>query len=190
MPRRCKCHLCKKDITVDIAKIYKDTTLKTPKDFKFCSNECIEKYKTEINFKVQEKLDFAELLEYIILIHNQKYIPNGFYVMLYDLRNGTIRRSGMIISKNKEGVKWCDILITYKYCLDKINWALDNKEFKSDTAKLNYCLAIVKNNIDKAVFNHKKELNNKTINTKNIIENETECEYKPRKFKNDISDIL
>lgn len=190
MPRKCKCHFCKNEITVDEAIIYKDIRLKTPKEFKFCSNECIEKYKIEMEFKTQEKQDFAELCDYITLIFNQNYIPNGFFVMLNDLRNGTIRKNGIVITKNKQGVKWNEILITYKYCEDKIKWSLDNKEFKSDIAKLNYCLAIVKNNIDKAIFNYKKEINNKNMNTKNIIENNTDYEYKPRKFKNDISNIL
>ena len=191
LPRKCKCCLCKSDIDVDKAIIYTDINHKTPKKLKFCSNECMYKYISELEFKAQEKQDFADLCKYIINICDLKYIPNGFFIILNDLRNGTIRKNGIVIKNNKQGVQWSELLITYKYCSEKIKWALDNKDFKSDMAKLNYCLAIVKNNIDKAMFNYRKNKNDKDINIENIVlSGDSKYIYKAQENKNDISDIL
>lgn len=190
MARQCKCSYCKEQINSNDALAYTDNNLKTPKKIKFCNEICLEGYITNQQSKIKEKKDYADLCEYIMKLHNKNYLPDYFFILLNDLRNGTIRKKGLMIKKEKEGVPWIDILNSYKFSEKTILWTIDNKKISEYINELKYCLAIVKSNIEKAKNQiKKKELENINVKEKDIIIS-NDYKYKSKEFKNDISDLL
>lgn len=192
MPRLSKCKLCNTEIQKNDEIIYIDETYKKPRKIKVCSQKCCEEYANKVKLKLKEKEDYKKLCEYIMQIHKQDFLPDYFYILLTDLRNGTIRQKGIIVNKKKEGVSWEDILNAYKYCEKDILHILDvKKDFGSFINELKYCLAIVKNNmINAKKYFNQKEINDnldKNVNVENINNKYT---YKKKEFKNDISNIL
>jgi hypothetical protein len=152
-----------------------------------CSQECIDKYINEKEKVKEENKSYIELCEYIMKIHNKKTLPNLFYIYLQDLRNGTIRQKGIILRKTKIGVPWNDILNAYKYCEEKIKKVISTMNFNNDLGEVNYCLAIVKSNIDKA--KQRKQQQNINNIDRNIVIAE-DIDYKKKTFDNDISELF
>jgi hypothetical protein len=183
-----KCSYCKSDIDKKDVIKYTDELSKTPKKLNMCSNECIENYKRDRLFKIKEKEEYANLCEYIMKIHNQSFLPNGFYFILRELRDGTIRQKDIHIKKHNQGVPWSDLLVAYKYSEESIKKSINTKVFNNLMGELNYGLAIVKNNLNKAKqLNSQKKMNEK-IQSEIIIEDN--YTYIKKDFNDDISDIL
>lgn len=183
-----KCAYCKTNTDKkDIIK-YIDEYAKTPKKLNMCSNECIDNYKEEQIFKVKERKEYIDLCEYIMKIHNQTFLPNSFYFILRELRDGTIRQEGINIKKHNQGVPWNDLLISYKYSEETIIKSINTKIFNNLIGELKYCLAIVKNNLKKAKQQNNQKKMNKKI--KNEINLDTNYDYIKKDFSDDISHIL
>lgn len=183
-----KCNYCKCDIDKKNVIKYVDEFSKTPKKINMCSEECIENYKRDQLFKIKEKEEYANLCEYIMKIHNQTFLPSGFYFILRELRNGTIRQKDIHIKKHNQGVPWSDLLIGYKYSEESIKKSINTKAFNNLMGELNYGLAIVKNNLSKAKqLNNQKKMNDKIESNVTMEDN---YEYIKKDFKDDISSIL
>lgn len=183
-----KCAFCKTDIKKENVIKYIDKYSKKEKKVNMCSVNCIKEYEHEQEIKKQETKNYINLCEYIMKIHKQTFLPSGFYVILRELRDGTIRQKGIYIKKYKQGVEWKDIFNAYKYSENSINRVLSTKTFETIMNELNYCLAIVKNNLAKSKqINQQKQMNEK-IETKVHIADE--YEYKKKEDSSDISDIL
>ena len=167
---------------------YLDEYVKTPKKVNMCSQTCIENYKRDQEFKIQERDGYLILCEYVMKVHNYSFLPNGFYTILKDLRDGTVRQRDILIKKDKQGVPWKDLLVSYKFSEASIKRSVLTKSFNTLTNELQYGLAIVKNNLTKAKqLQKQKEMNEKIIN-KVIIDDG--CQYTKKVFKDDISDML
>jgi len=183
-----KCAYCKNNTDKEKVIKYLDEFTKVPKKLNMCSNECIENYKQQQIFKLKEKEEYANLCEYIIKIHNQTFLPSSFYFILRELRDGTIRQKDIHIKKHNQGVSWSDLLISYKYSEESIKKSINTKVFNNLMGELNYCLAIVKNNLGKAKQqNNQKKMNEKIKNKVNL---DIDYDYKKKLFSDDISDIL
>ena len=183
-----KCAYCKNDTDKKDVIKYIDLLVKVPKKLNMCSDKCIENYKKDQLFKIKEKEEYATLCEYIMKIHNQSFLPNGFYFILRELRDGTVRQKDIHIKKHNQGVTWGDLLISYKYSEDSIKKSIDRIDFNSLIGELKYSLAIVKNNLKKAIQqNQQKKMNDKVETKINIS---TDYDYKKKDFTDDISEIL
>jgi hypothetical protein len=183
-----KCNYCKTNVSKETIIKYLDEFSKTPKKLNMCSIECVNKYRQEKMQKIQEQDEYITLCEYIMQIHNQTYLPNGFYMFLNDLRNGTIRQKGVLIKKDKQGVPWQDLLIAYKYSENSIKKAILTKPFDNFMRELQYGLAIVKNNLNKSKQIQKQKKLNEKLESK--IPNKEDYLYIKKEFNDDISDIL
>lgn len=183
-----KCVYCKNNTDKKDVIKYLDESAKTPKKLNMCSNECIDNYKKEQAFKAQEKEEYANLCEYIMKVHNQTFLPNSFYFILRELRDGTIRQKDIHIKKHNQGVPWSDLLISYKYSEESIKRSLNMKVFNNLMGELKYCLAIVKNNLNKAKQQHNQKKMNEKIENK--VDLDINYDYIKKDFSDDISDIL
>ena len=180
----CGCMVDKKD---EIK--YLDKYIKTPKKVNMCSQNCIENYKRDQEFKIKERDGYVLLCEYIMKVHGHSFLPSAFSTLLKDLRDGTIRQQReILVKKDKKGVSWNDLLISYKFSEASIKKSVLIKSFNTLTNELQYGLAIVKNNMAKAKQLQKQKDMNSKIGSKVTIEDD--CNYVKKVFKDDISDFL
>jgi len=183
-----KCNYCKCDVDKKDVIKYMDEYIKTPKKVNMCSQLCIDNYKTEQISKKTEKDDYILLCEYIMKIHGHSFLPSTFCTLLKDLRDGTMRQKDILIKKDKQGVIWKDILISYKYSEESIKKSILIKSFNTLTNELQYGLAIVKNNLYKAKQMQVQKDMNEKVESKILIEDD--YQYIKKIFKDDISDVL
>lgn len=183
-----KCFYCKKDTDKKNVIQYIDEFSSVQKKLNSCSYDCINKYKEEKEAKKVERDSYIFLCDYIMKLHNQSFLPNSFYVILGDLRNGTVRQKNILIKREKQGVSWDDLLYAYKYSEEKIRQVLSYKSFANFSNELNYCLAIVKNNIGKSKNNLINKKINENVESKVIIGES--YNYIKKQDSDDISDIL
>jgi|GEM_PF-4083844 len=183
-----KCNYCKNDTEKKDVIKYLDEYIKTPKRVNMCSQTCIENYKREQDSKIKERDGYLLLCDYVMKVHNYTFLPNGFYTVLKDLRDGTIRQREILIKKDKQGVPWKDLLVSYKFSEASIKRSALTKSFNTLTNELLYGLAIVKNNLVKAKqLQKQKEMNEKIVNKVNL---DDETHYTKKVFKDDISNML
>lgn len=104
--------------------------------------------------KEQEKQEFDKLYSYvkteILNYPNDMALPKHLVMRLKGLRNGQF-----IANKNhktKADYPYSTILLTFKFCKQDIINAISKKEFKNETNKINYILAIVENKINDVVI--------------------------------------
>jgi hypothetical protein len=149
--RSVKCSLCKKRETFPKTDMYVEWTGKNKNVPKYWHHECWEESKEELEFIKNELQELDDLSNTIKNIHNLEKIPNGFYVYLQDLRNGTVKLGKSKMKKYKEGVPYNIIKKAYELSKKKIHWSKHNVNFKSDMSELVYGYKIMDSKINEAV---------------------------------------
>lgn len=105
----------------------------------------------------QEKQDWDKLYNYTrqILGYDEAMALPKFVVMrLKGLAEGKYYANKK--TKNMAKYDYNTIYLTFVYCKDKIQQALQTKNFTNEQAKFNYIFAIVNNNINDVVLRLKK----------------------------------
>lgn len=133
MARRCKCSICKKDLTTD--KAYKITNNKGKTTY-YCTKEEYEQL-------IKEKQDKEHCLEMVAQYMRLKFATP---IIIKE------------INKLHEYYEYIVIEKCFKENEKAINWFLDNNEDSSEFGKVRYCFTIIQNNINKTYQKHKKEL--------------------------------
>ena len=128
MARKCKCKLCGKWLTNDIA--YRDEKGKY-----YCSQEEYE----EIQRDKQRKEECFKYLE-------------GF------MRVPISKIARKRINELHEYYSYEVIYRTIKFVEDRIRYAVENKNFNSEQAMVNYLIAIIENNINIVLKEYEKEI--------------------------------
>jgi hypothetical protein len=132
MARRCKCVICKKDLTTD--KAYK--VIINGKSKYYC---CEEEYKNE----EKQKNDRQHCLEFVAKSMRLKFATPS------------VQKE---VNKLKEYYDYAVIERCFKENESSINWFLNNNEDSSDYGKCRYILTIIQNNINKTYKKYIKEL--------------------------------
>lgn len=135
MSRKCKCKICKKELTTDNAYLVVDE--KDKRNY-YCTKEEYDEYIKEINNK-------NKCEKYITDILNVPFLTPMFKKELNKLRK---YYSYQIIQR------------TFKDNLSNIRWFLDNKAGDNDYANMRYIVSIILNNIQKSAKNYNKEQEN------------------------------
>lgn len=130
MARKCKCRLCGKELTTDIAYCVQGKT----KSY-YCNKE-------EYDEVIKEQQIKSECMDYVAEIINMKFTPPA----MMKLVNGLNEFYDYIVIKR-----------AFKDNSDSIQWALINKKFSSEFAKYKYIISIVLNNIDKSYRSYSRE---------------------------------
>lgn len=105
----------------------------------------------------QEKQDWDKLYNYtrqILGYDEAMALPNFVVMRLKGLSDGKYYANKK--TKNMAKYDYNTIYLTFVYCKDKIQQALQNKNFTNEQAKFNYVFAIVNNNINDVVLRLKK----------------------------------
>ena len=127
MARKCKCKLCGKWLTTDIA--YRDEKGKY-----YCSQEEYE----EIQRDRQRKEECFKYLE-------------GF------MRVPISKIARKRINELHEYYSYEVIYRTIKFVEDRIRYAVENKNFNNEQSEVNYLMAIISNNINEVYKEYTKE---------------------------------
>ena len=184
MQWKCKCD-CGNECVV------KDTILKKEVHFMRscgCSKDINKNYQPKSNHMSQQDIaDWEKLYDYvnneIMKYPKSNMLSKKMVLMLKGLRFGQTIRNTKI--SNIEKYSFEVILNTFKFCRNKIDYALQTKDFYSDDIKLSYILAIVENNINTIymrMLNAKK--NKEKIETHDISEAFNYVnEFKPKENK-------
>lgn len=101
----------------------------------------------------QEKIDWDNLYQYVkkILDYDDTMVLPKFVVMrLKGLSEGKYYANKK--TKSMAQYDYKTIYLTFVYCKDKIQKALQTKSFTSEQNKFNYIMAIVENNINDVVI--------------------------------------
>ncbi|HDK7194908.1 TPA: hypothetical protein PTV74_003215 [Clostridium botulinum] len=170
MGRKCKCRICKKELTTDTAyKVVIDN-----KNAYYCNEE---EYKNTLK---------------------TKQLKDNCYNTIKNMLNEPFVTPMMKkeINKLKEFYDYIVIEKTFKECEENIKWFLSNKEYSTEYAKIRYIITIIQNNINSVYKRYTEELkemeklfkqsNNETIDI-NIINNSITNNLKNN---NDISEFL
>lgn len=98
-------------------------------------------------FTQEEWLELCEYVENDILNYdkNQK-APRSLYLRMRGLSKGQFIANNNI--KVQANYSYKIILITFKYSLLDIRYAMSTKSFKNEQQRINYIMAIVENNIN------------------------------------------
>lgn len=105
----------------------------------------------------QEIQDFDKLYKYVkqILGYDENMVLPKYMVMrIKGLADGKFYANAKV--KSMGNYDYNTIYFTFIYCKDKIQKALQTKDFKDEQAKFNYIFAIVSNNINDVVLKIKK----------------------------------
>jgi hypothetical protein len=159
--------------------------------------KCYPIYKEEEKVKEKENSQKNKLSEYIKVLHNVKRIPDNFWYLIEDLRNGTERfkENTSIEKKKKKGYGYDVILKSYEMVTKKCLHALATKKFQSEKSKLVYCLRIVEDNLldaqRKIIQENRKqkiiELEEEKFSEINRVR---KVDYKKKENKHDILDLF
>lgn len=171
MARKCKCKICKKDLTSDKAFCITINTGSKPKNTYYCSEEEYRKEQSEIHFWKQCQLATDEILGYPI-INNQRN------KLLSEILNSGYTREEL-----------------YDCIKEQSNYISECLRYRSDIdteyGKLCYMFAIIKGSI-KDITDRKKQEHKKEEMIQKAAENVEYTNVKVRKKKqtNSIMDIL
>ena len=132
MPRKCKCKICKKELTTDKAFMVLDT--KNKKHY-YCTQEEYEEELEEINSK-------NKCYETISTIMNIPFVTPMMKKELKKIRKYYIYP---VIER------------TFKDNSDSIQWFLNNKASDNEYGNMRYIISIILNNIQKTAKIYKKE---------------------------------
>ena len=134
----------------------------------------------------KEKQEFDKLYQYVkkLLGYDESMALPKFMVMrLKGLKDGKF------IANNKTttmaNYDYNTILLTFMFCKDKIQQALQSKKFTSEQNKFNYILAIVNNNINDVVIRMKNAKKSKQIAEKQVEKIEIDITPTIRPNQND-----
>ena len=134
----------------------------------------------------KEKQEFDKLYQYVkkLLGYDETMALPKFMVMrLKGLKDGKF------IANNKTttmaNYDYNTILLTFMFCKDKIQQALQGKKFTSEQNKFNYILAIVNNNINDVVIRMKNAKKSKQIAEKQVEKIEIDITPTTRPNQND-----
>lgn len=122
-----------------------------------CKEEYIEKEK-EKDVEVEKwKKVYGAILSTMGYRRGQ-VVPKSIITSIQDLRNGTNRfiRGASTIGK-KEGYTYEVILEAIKFCEKDITYALSKKEFKTESSRVAYVMAILRNNLEQVHNNVKRD---------------------------------
>lgn len=145
MARKYVCYICRNKDTDESMTIVKVSGQNRRVHIKNCHDIFIQ----EQEFKAREKKELDELVETIKEIHDIKIIPNQFYPLLQDLRNGN-ELFGRIGNKQyKQGYRYSTIRQAYIENEKDIKYWIGKKDFTNALGMLKYTLAIIRNNVDK-----------------------------------------
>lgn len=149
MARKCKCKICKTQLTTDIAYCITLTTTKTPKNVYYCSEQEYRQEQSDIHFWKQCQYATDDILGYPIVNNNRnkhmsEIISHGY----------TREQLHECISEQSEYIKKCLGL---------------RQDIESENHKLSYMFAIIKNSIRDITEKNKSKLN-KTMNVSQVSE--------------------
>ena len=138
----------------------------------------------------KEKQDFDKLYQYIKKIlgySDDMALPKFMVLRLKGLKDGKFIANNK--TKSKANYDYYTIFLTFVYCKDKIQKALQNKKFAKEQNKFNYIMAIVENNINDVVIRLKnaKKVEEKIEKTK-IVDYEIKVDKNNSDIKSHKSD--
>jgi hypothetical protein len=119
----------------------------------------------------KEKQDFDKLYQYVKKIlgySDDMALPKFMVMRLKGLKDGKFIANNK--TKSKASYDYYTIYLTFIYCKDKIQKALQTKKFANEQNKFNYIMAIVENNINDVVIRLKnvKKVEEKIEKTKMV----------------------
>lgn len=138
----------------------------------------------------KEKQDFDKLYQYVKKIlgySDDMALPKFMVMRLKGLKDGKFIANNK--TKSKASYDYYTIYLTFIYCKDKIQKALQTKKFANEQNKFNYIMAIVENNINDVVIRLKnaKKVEEK-IKTSEIVDYEIKVDKNNFDIKSDKSD--
>ena len=148
--KKVTCEHCKNQELFPHTDMYIQLTGKDKNIKKYWHFDCWE-------FKCKEVKEMDELYQTIKEIHGYPSLPQGLFVYLHNLRNGTIKLNKNEIKKFKEGVPFPVIKKAYEMNRKKIQWAKNNKKFKKTISELMYGFRIIESNINDAFKEMKRK---------------------------------
>lgn len=141
---------------------------------------------------MEKKEEFDKLYRYVkknvMKYDENQSLPPQFVLRLKGLSKGKFIENKKI--PNSANYSYEIILATFKICKKKIDYAIRTKDFKSESQKFNYILAIVSNNLNDVYLRYlnKKKQSDK-VDILKIDEQFDETMYK-RKTKDIENDRL
>ena len=117
----------------------------------------------------KEKQDFDKLYQYVKKIlgySDDMALPKFMVLRLKGLTEGKFMANKKTTSK--ASYDYYTIYLTFIYCKDKIQKALQTKSFTNEQNKFNYIMAIVENNINDVVIKLKNAKKSKQIAEKQV----------------------
>lgn len=159
--------------------------------------ECWDKHNKKQEFLSKEKKEQDELDAVVKEIHGVNYpLPERYWEMVQDIRNGTNRFKKFWKKNYKKGVPYHVIKEAYLMSRHDIEWAKLNKRFPRLEQELRYCLVVAHSKINDAHKKIKKSEQSKTmakatekVQVEQMAE-EREVKFKKQKSEFDISHIL
>lgn len=164
----------------------------------FHVEECHQTYIDHCNFKKSELEKWDRLYKFILSLHNIIVLPKANVIRLQALRNGEDIQNGQRVKKYKQGADYDLMYEAYLLAEKDIRWSIQNKLNENNDAKsINYCISVMLGKLNEAWKNRKineeKEvLKARMLNTYEVndMSLDTEVNYKKKKTKNDISNLL
>ena len=83
-------------------------------------HQCIQAYEQDKAFKEKERIEFDNLYQYLLKLHNIKHLDGRMIERIQDIRNGTVKVNNQKIVKSKQGIEYGDLLETYRYLKTKL----------------------------------------------------------------------
>ena len=138
----------------------------------------------------KEKQDFDKLYQYVKKVlgyDNDMALPKFMVLRLKGLSEGKFMANKK--TKSKANYDYYTIYLTFVYCKDKIQKALQTKNFSNEQNKFNYIMAIVENNINDVVIRLKnaKKVEEKITKTE-IVDYEIKVDKNNSDVKSDKTD--
>ena len=115
------------------------------------------------------KQDFDKLYQYVKKIlgySDDMALPKFMVLRLKGLTEGKFMANKK--TKSKASYDYYTIYLTFIYCKDKIQKALQTKKFTNEQNKFNYIMAIVENNINDVVIKLKNAKKSKEVAERQI----------------------
>ena len=117
----------------------------------------------------KEKQEFDKLYQYVKKIlgySDDMALPKFMVLRLKGLTEGKFMANKKTTSK--ASYDYYTIYLTFIYCKDKIQKALQTKKFANEQNKFNYIMAIVENNINDVVIRLKNAKKSKQVAEKQV----------------------
>lgn len=158
----CKCKNCNKELKgEDFKNRVRFQVASKKATIIVCSEECKREYLNKEEQKAKELKEWRRVYGSILRVMGYRkgqVVPKSILTNIQDLRNGTNRfiKGGADVNK-KQGYSYEVIYQTIQQSEDAILKALTYKEFKTESSKIAYVMAIIRNNLAQVQDNVEKD---------------------------------